>query len=75
MEERVLGIACIAIGVVLLVFRDTLSRLSVEQQNRIWGTKFGKPEVDINRNSALVVAAVAFIFGILLFFQIVPLKR
>lgn len=41
-----LSIVLIVIAVVLVAFRKPISKLGMQSQNKAWGYKFGKKEID-----------------------------
>jgi hypothetical protein len=65
MTERLfLGLAFIAIGVVVIVNRETQARETVQFQNRWFRRRQGAREIRINRRVSLIVGTAFIVFGL-----------
>jgi hypothetical protein len=62
----------LAIGILLILFRDKVANLAIQSQNKTWGFKFGSKEIQAAKIAAVGVG-LFLILGAL--FSILGLKR
>jgi hypothetical protein len=58
------GLLISTLGVLIIVFREPFARMTVREQNRFWGFKFGESQVQISKVIAIIVGMGAFLIGL-----------
>ena len=65
MNEIVAGIISLLVGCTVLLWRESLARYTIEEQNRFWGFEFGEREVKRTKIIAVAVGTGFVILGLL----------
>lgn len=65
MDETVVGIILLLVGCAMILWRDRFARKTIEEQNRVWGFRFGEREEKRTKLIVFVVGTGFIIFGLL----------
>ena len=74
-KEHIVGIICVIVGCLAIIFRTWLAGAFVEFQNKFWGFHFGEREIKANKILLPILGVCAIAIGLLFFFQIIYFKR
>lgn len=66
--DQLFGIIFVILGTVMAFFNKYLSRYAIDEQNRVWGFKFGEREIKITRPFILIGGILFSAIGISTFF-------
>lgn len=75
MDQLIEGLGCIAVGIVLMIFRTKLAEHVIKFQNDAFKFRFGKREVEMSEFVTIVGSVFVIILGILLILGIVDWRR
>ena len=65
MDETVVGIILLLVGCAMILWRDRFARKTIEEQNRVWGFRFGEREEKRTKLIVFVVGMGFIVFGLL----------
>jgi hypothetical protein len=74
MKDMAIGVFLFLIGTVMVIFHKPMARSIIEQQNAVWGFRFGKREIKGSEFITLVAGLATAIIGLLSFFQIIHFR-
>jgi hypothetical protein len=72
--EFILGLLLCAVGIAGVLFRSTIARMVVQEQNRFWGFRLAKRGITISEIVLVIWGAALIAFGVLLMLDLIKMK-